>query len=401
MNMTPPDSLQQRSDRSPTSGTDSDLRLLADAHATPFYLYDLRELRRQCSEFRAAFPQPWFRLYFATMANDRGVILKQLSSLGVGACVNSVPHLELALESGFPPAEIQYSSTGLSQTDMERLLSLGIQVNVDSLSQLEQWATLGGATMGLRVNASSLSDDRPEDRIGMSLGDLETARSISRERGLKVSGLHVYIGTNLQSHERLLPTVDRLFQVAEQFDEIEYLNIGGGVGVNYQHSGPDFDLPAYGRAVSRCHRRLSQQLGRSVKVIVEPGRKLAASSGRMVTRITDVKRLHGYRYVAVDASVAIFPRPFHHPESPHHIRLLPDTQAQDCEHLSEATVVGRTTFSRDILGTAELPENLGVNDVLVFEDAGSYCQSMETRFLGQSSPAIVVIDEKGGVTCLQ
>jgi len=335
------------------------------------------------------------------MANDRKVILKQLASLGVGACVNSIAHLELALESGFPPAEIQYSSTGLSQTDMQRLLSLGIQVNIDSLSQLKQWATMGGAKMGLRVNASSLSDDRPEDRIGMSLGDLEIARSMSREQGLKVSGLHVYIGTNLQSHERLLPTVNRLFQEAEQFNEIEYLNIGGGVGVNYQHSGTDFDLPAYGRAVNRCHRQLSQQLGRSVKVILEPGRKLAASSGRMVTRITDVKRLHGCRYVAVDASIAIFPRPFHHSKSPHHIRLLAQTLTQDYEHLSEAIVVGRTTFSGDILGTAEFPENLGVDDILVFEDAGSYCQSMETRFLGQLCPAIVVIDEKGGVTCLQ
>ncbi len=400
-NLTPSDSQQVRSALTRTSVADFDLQLLADSHATPFYVYDLRELSRQCREFRDAFPQPWCRLYFATMANDRGVVLKQLASLGVGACVNSIVHLELALESGFPSAEVQYSSTGLSQKDMERLLSLGIQVNLDSLSQLEQWATLGGAIVGLRVNASSLSGDRPEDRIGMSLHDLEAAKSLSRERGLKVSGLHVYIGTNLLSHEHLLPTVERFFQVAEEFDEIEYLNIGGGVGVNYQHSGSDFDLPAYGHAVGLFHRRLSQQLGRTVKVIVEPGRKLAASCGKMVTRITDVKRLHDCRYVAVDASVAIFPRPFHHPESPHNIRLLPESQTRDCENQSKATVVGRTTFSRDILGTVELPESIGVNDALVFDDAGSYCQSMETRFLGQLSPATLVIDEMGCARCVQ
>jgi len=373
--------------------TASELRRFAHAHATPFYIYDLRVLRQQCAEFRAAFPYRWFQLFFATMANDRGIILTELASLGVGACVNSVAHLELALDSGFPPTRVQYSSTGLSRSDMQRLVRLGVNVNIDSLSQLDQWAALGGTTAGLRVNASTLSPDRPEDRIGMSLFDLDTARSIAKERGLKIIGLHVYIGTNLQSHNQLLPTVTRFFQVAEQFREVEYLNIGGGVGVNYRHKGPDFDLQAYGRAVSEHHRRLSRRLGRCVRVVVEPGRRLTASCGKMVARVTDVKLLNERRYVAVDASVAVFPRPLIHPESPHRIWLLPEIQSHDHESLSEATVVGRTTFSGDILGTASLPESLEVDDVLVFDDAGSYCQSMETRFLGQSAAAIVVIDE--------
>ena len=234
----------------------------------------------------------------------------------------------------------------------------------------------------------------------MSLSDLDTARSIARKRGLKVSGLHVYIGTNLKSHEQLVPTVARFFQVAEQFNEVEYLNIGGGVGVNYRRSGPDFDLQAYGRAVNEYQKRLSRQLGRCVKVVVEPGRKLTASCGKMVARITDVKLLNDRRYVAVDASVAVFPRPLIHPESPHHIWLLPEIQSQDHGSLSEAIVVGRTTFSGDILGTANLPESLEVDDVLIFDDAGSYSQSMETRFLGQPAPAVVVIDEAGSA-CLQ
>ena len=384
-----------------TPGTGSELRLLANAHATPFYVYDMRVLRQQCAVFGAAFPHPWFRLYFATMANDRGVVLKQLASLGVGACVNSVAHLELALESGFPRAKVQFSSTGISQADMKRLLSLGIQVNVDSLQQLEQWATLGVVAAGLRVNAASLSSDRPKDRIGMSLSDLVTAQALSRERGLKITGLHVYIGTNLQSHEQLVPTVAHFFQVAEKFNEIEYLNIGGGVGVNYRHSGPYFDLSAYGVAVSAYQKHLSQQIGRSVQVIVEPGRKLTASCGKMVAKITDLKFLHNRRYVTVDASTSIFPRPLLHPETPHHIWMLPDAREHDRGPKSEAVVVGRTTFSRDIIGDTSLPENLKIGDVLVFDDAGSYSQSMESRFLGQPAPAIVVIDENGNSSYLQ
>lgn len=371
------------------------LQLHAETFGTPFYIYDVRELRKEHREFCAAFPHPWFQLYFATMANDRHVVLEELATLGLGACVNSVAHLDLALKHGFPPEKIQYSSTGISPSDMELLLSQDIHVNIDSLQQLEQWKSLGGVTAGLRVNAAELSHDRPKDRIGMSLSDLASARALSNEWGLKISGLHVYIGTNLKSHEQLVPTVTHLFKLAETFPELEFVNLGGGVGVNYHHTGSDFDLHAYGLAVSTCQRQLSRHLGRNINVIVEPGRKMTASCGKLVARITGWKFLHNCRYVSVDASVAIFPRPLFHPGVSHKIWLLPSAPVSDLGAMTEAAVVGQTTFSGDILGVTHLPENLSVGDLLVFDDAGSYSQSMETRFLGQPPPGLIIIDIHG------
>lgn len=310
--------------------------------------------------------------------------------MGVGACVNSVPHLELALESGFSPEAIQYSSTGLNRADMERVARSGIRINVDSIGQLRQWASLGGTEAGLRVNARSLSSDRPQDRIGMDLQDVGVARALASELSVKVRGLHIYIGTNIQSHEGLVPAMSRLFTLAEQFPHLRYLNIGGGVGVNYSHQGPEFDLLAYGRAVADCRERLRQNTGVEALVILEPGRRLTASCAKLLARVTDVKVLGGRRYVAVDASVAIFPRPFHHPDSPHRIWHLSAGMARG-KHV-ETVVVGRTTFSGDILGPALLPEDLEVGDVLVFDDAGSYSQSMASRFLGQPPPVITTTD---------
>lgn len=369
------------------------LLALTEAHRTPFYVYDLGILSDQCKDFQAAFPYPWFRLYFATMANDRTAVLETLARLGLGACVNSIPHLELALRSGFPTEKVQLSSTGVSKEDMKRLLSLDVRLNADSIKQAEQWRALGGESVGLRINAASLSNDRPKDRIGMSLDEVDATRSMARDQGLRISALHVYIGTNLPSHEQLLPTVERLFLLAERFENLECINIGGGIGVNYGHEGPDFDLKAYGNGIAKYHQRLSRMLGLNVSVIVEPGRKLTAECGKMITRVTDVKSLHGRRYVTVDASIAVFPRPFHHPDSPHHIWQLSTKKTTETFPWSEAVVVGRTTFSKDILGLAMLSDAVDVDDVLVFDDAGSYSQSMETRFLGQPTPESVVINE--------
>ena len=83
----------------------------------------------------------------------------------------------------------------------------------------------------------------------------------------------------------------------------------------------------------------------------------------------------------------MFPRPWQHPESPHRIRPL---EIDPGSRTSPATVVGRTTYSRDIFGTTDLPDDLGVGDLLVFDDAGAYSQSMASRFLGQREPSFVL-----------
>ena len=365
---------------------------LVKENQTPFYIYELERLHRQYLDFKSAFPFEWFSLYFATMANDRDFVLKRLSSLNVGACVNSLPHLELSIKSGFNPEKIQYSSTGLSEQDMQKLISERVQFNVDSPSQLKQWISLGGTKAGFRVNASCLSNDRPKDRIGMSLSDVETAKKMAVNKGLKVNGLHVYIGTNLPSHTHLVPTVKQLFELATGFKELEYINIGGGIGVDYLKSGDEFSLAAYSEAIQQERFKLCKILGRNLNIIIEPGRKLTASCGKLVTKVTDIKYLHDYRYVSVDASVAIFPRPLIHPEARHNVWTLNESASLESDTLYQAIIVGKTTFSGDILSVTMLPESIGVDDILVFDDAGSYSQSMESRFLGQRTPVSFFLD---------
>ncbi|HXM74572.1 MAG TPA: hypothetical protein VN904_04795, partial [Chthoniobacterales bacterium] len=115
-------------------------------------------------------------------------------------------------------------------------------------------------------------------------------------------------------------------------------------------------------------------------------RSLVANCGTFVTRVTDVKTLRDKAYVGVDGSVAVFPRPFHHPDTPHRIRHLNGEDTRKANGCENAAVVGRTTFSRDILGTALLPRDLRPGDLLAVDDAGAYSYSMASRFLGQPEP---------------
>jgi diaminopimelate decarboxylase len=345
-------------------------------------------LRARVEHFQAAFKDAGARLFFATMANDRPQLLRTLAAAGLGACVNSIPHLQLARAVGFPDGRLQFTSTGISLWDLQALHDARVQVNLDSLAQLDAWLRVGAKHAGIRVNAAALTGRRPGDRIGIEPRQLEAALELAARRGGRVTGLHVYVGTNFQQSDEMLPTIEQFFKVAESLPDLEYVNIGGGIGIDYGHSGRPFDVERFGHALSVHIRRLCGKHGRIIELIVEPGRGLSAPVGTFITSVTDVKDLHGQRYAAVDGSIAVFPRPLLHPETPHRIRAL--TSARDLG-LQPTIVVGRTTYSRDILGRAELPGTLETGSLLAFDDAGAYCASMATRFLGQEEPAEVFL----------
>jgi len=365
------------------------LESLADLVGTPFYRYHLPTIRAQIARLRTTFAYP-VNLLFATMANDHPAVLRAIAEEGVGACVNSLHHLRLALDSGFAANDIQFTSTGAPLEDMVELQRLGIAANLDSPLQVRQWCSVKpGRHLGVRINAASLRPTaRIRDRIGVNADGLAHAQEEARANAGKVNGLHLYAGTNIQRVEDIVPVLTAFFLLARQVSTLEYVNIGGGIGVDYAHSGCMFDYERFGTEVSILANELASVLGRAVRVYCEPGRSMVAEAGVFVTRVTDLKQLEEDTFVAVDGSVAVFPRPFHHPDNLHYVRALgPERRGK----FRPVVIVGRTTFSRDILGRCELQE-LEMGDLLVFEDAGAYCQSMSSQFLGQKTPACVVAD---------
>jgi diaminopimelate decarboxylase len=371
----------------------ADVARAAELFGTPLFYYSLGTLRQQIGRLRDAVSGYPVRLLFATMANDRPEILRAIAREGVGACVNSIPHLQRALEHGFSRSVIQFTSCGLPVADMTYLQSLNIPANLDSPSQIRAWCSQArGAVVGARVNAASLagSSARP-DRIGMDLEDFQRARDIAQSLGGRVNGAHVYAGTNFQMPSEMLPILRGLFALAQQHPDLDYVNIGGGIGVDYSHTKAPFDYETFGAQVCALAHEAATRRGRPLSVVFEPGRSLVASSGRFITRVTDVKTLRGTRFVVVDASVSVFPRPYHHPETPHRVQALgmPDGEGD----LVPSTIAGRTTFSRDILGQCPLPAAIDVGALLAFDDAGAYCESMTSRFLGQSDPSSYISEE--------
>ena len=360
-------------------------------YGTPLFFYSINTLREQIKRLKQSMSGYPTQLMFATMANDRAEILRVISGEGIGACVNSIPHLQRAVSNGFAPNNIQFTSCGLPDTDMAYLQCLGIPANLDSPSQIESWCRLmPGAVVGARINAGALAElPKAPDRIGMDIPSFERSREIARSLGGRVNGVHVYAGTNFASSREILPTMQGLFDLVRRNPDLDYANIGGGIGVDYSHSGNGFDYETFGEEVCALARKVSNERSRPLTLLFEPGRSMVASSALFLTRVTDIKNLHGKRFVTVDASVSVFPRPFHHPDTPHYAYVI-NLSERDATPTVPSVVVGRTTFSRDILGDYALPSSLEVGALIAFKDAGAYCESMISRFLGQREPVCYI-----------
>lgn len=366
--------------------------------AGPTYVYDLRQLRRTALLISDAFKHEDAIVLFATMANPRPEILETLGGMGIGACVNSVAHLRAAIRAGMQCDRIQFTSSGLSKADIEEIAATKVQCNVDSTLQAMMFLdVLSGAACGARVNTRILLDESVSlhDRLGLDPAELPTLSALMGNRNGKLNGAHIYVGTNYQTHVEMLPAIDAFFEAAAAIPTLDYVNVGGGIGVDYSRKNDEFNVNDYARSISTRLYALRERLDRQVKLVVEPGRAMVASSGYFTCRVTDIKKLGDRTFVGVDASIAQFPRPWYHPETPHKVftaKSICDIDASNEQEAMDVVIAGRTTYSKDVLSTARLPQNLQIGDALIFADAGAYCDSMASRFLGQPEAESVFLN---------
>lgn len=369
--------------------------------STPCYLYDEALIRRNAERF-TGLSYPHKAVHFASMANNNPELLRLLHGAGMGIFVNSVKHLRLALDCGFAPTEIIYTSTGVRRSDLELIAELGVAINLDSLGQLELYGTIApGTSCGIRLNIDENSLGNvfigAESRIGLLENELEVAAKIADRYRLTITGTHVYLGTNIASLDTMMRGVARTLELSDHFPELAYVDLGGGFPVT-EEGIDEFDYPKYDEAISRMFTDYSDKRGRPIKLILEPGRALFGDTAVFATSVLDVKNRPDRVLACVDASATLIPRSLFYGEY-HEVHVLGRSGEPPAER--PADVVGATTYSRDFLAKGAALPPLRTGDVLVFGNAGSYCYSMMTQFLGQDEPGEVLVHADGTHTVIR
>jgi len=303
------------------------------------------------------------------------------------------------LSLGFKPEQIVFASTGISAPTMRLLGRLGVRVNIDSRGQLEMYGQQHpGSSLGIRLNIDEKSRNNvfigAESRIGMLESELPEVFAIARKYNLKLIGTHVYLGTDVTSLEDLLAGVDKTLELSDHFEDLEFVDLGGGFPIQEER----FDFEQYKHAISERLENYSIKRGRSIHMVLEPGRAVFGNTAFFCAQVTDVKERPDRYLVCLNASATLIPRAMFY-EDYNPVSVLRSSATGEFD--KPVDIVGSTTYSRDFIGRKVQLQRVNPGDWLKLHCAGSYCYAMITRFLGQAMPPEFLIRSNGGIEVIR
>ncbi|MBN8483085.1 MAG: diaminopimelate decarboxylase, partial [Xanthomonadales bacterium] len=349
------------------------------ARGTPRYVYDLDNVRAQARGLKAiAAVDRW---HYALKANPHPDIVRALDAEGFAfECVswNEVEAVRRALPA-LAPERILFTPNFAPREEYRAALGAGVRVTLDALHPIVEWgADFAGRDLFLRVDLGAgrghhdkVKTGGAQSKFGVALDAIETFRAHARTHGARISGLHAHLGSGILDAQHWRSVYAQLASLAERFNKVEVLDLGGGLGVPSRTDDAPLDLAALGVALAEVKRAYPQ-----FSLWMEPGRYLVAEAGVLLARVTQLKLKGDVHYVGIDAGMNSLIRPALY-EAWHEIVNLsrldePATQL--------VQVVGPICESGDILGSQRRLPECREGDVLLIAEAGAYGAVMASRY---------------------
>lgn len=356
---------------------------IADAHGTPFFLYDLDRAAEQIDRLRASLQHPRARVAYACKANFHPAIFRLMAEHEVGIDAVSPMEVERALACGIPASSILFTANNVSPDTLCVVKDSGVRVNLGSLSDVRRFAALRPESdVFLRLNPGVGAGHHAhvvtgglDTKFGLNEDELPEANEALAAHGARVVGLHAHIGSGILDPELLLEGARRLARVARGFPEVQVLNVGGGLGVPARPGESEFDLARFGTGLIDILRDVEEALARELELWVEPGRYLVAQCGVLVATVTCRKQSAGHVYIGLDTGMNHLLRPALY-GSYHAIRnwSAPDAPSEFVD------VVGNICESADVFAFNRPLPSPQEGHRLAIEDSGAYGFAMASHY---------------------
>lgn len=379
---------------------------------TPFHLYDEHGIREKARALNTAFSwNKGFKEFFAVKATPTPAILKILQEEGCGADCASYVELILANKCGFDNSEIMFSSNDTPAEEFLLAKKLGATINIDAYNHIEFLSTLAGfefpETMSLRYNpggvftmGTKIMDNPEESKFGMTKAQLIQGIKDLQKLGVKKFGMHSFLASNTVTNEYYPKLAQQLFELALEIREktgvsLDFINLSGGIGVNYRPDEAPNNIAVIGEGVHRVYDEVLTANGLGeVKIYTELGRFMLAPHGLLVTRV--LHRKQTYRtYIGVDASAVNLMRPAFY-DAYHHITVIgkEEDKVKEIVDVTGSLCENNDKFARQ----RELPV-IDEGDLLVIHDTGAHGFSMGYQYNAKLRSAELLLQQDGS-TCM-
>ena len=373
---------------------------------TPFHLYDEKGIRENARRLNQAFSwNKGYKEYFAVKATPNPYLLKILQEEGCGVDCSSYTELMLSQACGFSGSDIMFSSNVTPAQDMKKAYDLNAYINLDDLTHVEFLEQVAGIpeTVCCRYNpggvfsmGNDIMDNPGDSKYGMSEEQMAEAYKKLMAKGVKHFGIHAFLASNTVSNEYYPMLAGILFKLAVRLHKatgahIAFVNLSGGVGVDYRPEQPANDIQVIGEGVRKQFEEILVPEGMGdVAIFTELGRFMLAPYGHLVSTVLHQKHIYK-EYIGLDACAANLMRPAMY-GAYHHITVLGKENAT-CDHKYDVT--GGLCENNDKFAVDRMLPEINIGDVVVIHDTGAHGFSMGYNYNGKLRSAEVLLKEDG------
>ncbi|HEL2308637.1 TPA: diaminopimelate decarboxylase [Streptococcus suis] len=379
------------------------LETITKQFPTPFHLYDEKGIREKARALNAAFSwNKGFKEYFAVKATPTPAILKILQEEGCG--VDCATDVEVLMSEKLGFKDIMFTSNDTQAQEFVYARKVGATINLDAYEHIEFLKNVAGIpeTVCLRYNpggvfslGTDIMDHPEESKFGMTKEQLMKGYKELKELGVKEFGIHAFLASNTVTNDYYPVLAHQLFELALEIREetgvtLDFINLSGGIGVNYRPEQEPNDIAVIGEGVRKVYEEILTPAGMGhIKIFTELGRFMLAPHGHLITKV--LHRKETYRtYIGVDASAANLMRPAFY-GAYHHITNITRPDAP----IEVVDVAGSLCENNDKFAVnRELPR-AEVGDTLVIHDSGAHGFSMGYNYNGRLRSSEILLQEDG------
>ena len=374
----------------------SQLTEIAKEFGTPVYVYHAEKIAEQYQKLSDAFAGQDALFFYASKALTNINILRYLRSIGSNVDCSSINEVKLAIHAGFEPSQILYTSNGIAFAEIEEAKNFGVHINIDSLSNLEKFGKKFGHSypVGLRLRPNILaggnlkiSTGHDKSKFGIPIEQMDQVLQIVKENSLFIRGLHLHTGSEIKDVEIFAKGIEVLLQHTANFEEIEFIDMGGGFKVPYQDGDQETDIPLLAETVKNALEKFTAQGKKPFQVWFEPGKFLVSEAGYFITQVNVMKETSATTFAGVNSGFNHLIRPMFY-DAYHRIGNITNENGTIKNYSVVGHICETDTFAWE-RPIAEIREG----DLLVFSNAGAYGFEMASNYNSRLRPPEVLVKD--------
>ncbi len=372
------------------------LKEAAHTYGTPLYVYHAEKMVDQYKSLLTHFSNKSVCFFYACKALTNIHVLDVFKKAGCNIDCSSINEVKLAIHVGFDPSNILYTSNSVDFEEIKEAVSLGVHINIDSLSNVEKFGITYGNRypVGVRIRPNimaggnlKISTGHDKSKFGIPAKQINELKALQEKYKINIATLHIHTGSEIKDVAVFLQSAEVFEQILPDFPTVNILDFGGGFKVPYQSNEKGTDIALLGAEVNKIMAALSAKAGRNLTAWFEPGKYLVSEAGFFITKVNVLKQSGDICFAGINSGLNHLIRPMFY-DAYHHI----DNLSAPTKELKKYAVVGNICETDTFAWERPLPK-IEEGDLLVFYNAGAYGYEMSSNYNARFKPAQVLFED--------